>query len=312
MKFPKLAGKVLLAPMAGITNLAFRLICREYGAAAVMTEMISAEALVRNSPATRKIAMTDDSEKPVGLQLFGSDILRMKKAAIMVQDKFNFIDINMGCSVQKIIGQKAGAYLMKNPEDAGKLIKGLSKAVDIPITIKIRLGFNNVNAVEIGVIAEENGASAITVHPRKSNVGFSGLSDWEIIKQVKKSVSIPVIGNGDIWKPEDAKRMLKQTGCDYVMIGRAAIGNPFIFRQVNEYLKGNIVMQTHGEKKEDFLRYIDYCRRFKIVSFNDIREKAMHFTKSVPGSAKMRQEIGKTKNIPQIEKLVNGFKSHQD
>jgi len=306
MQFPRLDSKAILAPMAGITNLPFRILCRRYGAAAVFTEMASADALVMKSAKSFKFARTDLREKPIGLQLFGSSAVNLAKVAQMMQHDFDFIDINMGCSAAKVIKQGAGVYLMKDPDKVAKIILKVADSIDIPLTVKIRSGFDMINAAEIARIAEDNGAAAVTVHPRTAAQGFSGKADWSIIRQVKENVSIPVIGNGDIRNPYDAERMLKETGCDYVMVGRAAIGNPFIFMQINEYLdKGAFTEQNHLDRGSDFRRYLELVESFDMISFNDIRVKAQQFTKHIDDSCRLRKLIGQQDNVRDIKKLMN-------
>lgn len=305
MRFLKLNGKAILAPMAGITNLPFRLQCLEYGAAAVVTEMVSADALAMASRSSLSFARTDAMEKPVGLQLFGSNPDNLEKAAKVLQKDFDFIDINMGCSVAKVVKQKAGAYLLKDPDKAAEIIARVSNAVDIPLTVKIRSGFDQINAVDIAGIAEDNGAAAVTVHPRTAIQGFSGDADWNVITEVKENISIPVIGNGDIREAADAARMLDKTGCDYIMIGRAARGNPFIFRQVNEYLDdGNIIAQTNAQKIADFMRYFELAEKFNLMSLNDIKTKAQQFTRTLPDSCRLRRKIAALNDIKKIKELI--------
>ncbi|MCK5630673.1 MAG: tRNA dihydrouridine synthase DusB [Nanoarchaeota archaeon] len=305
MKFLRLNSKVILAPMAGITNLPFRLLCLEYGAAAVFTEMVSADALAMGNRNSFSLAQTDALEKPVGLQLFSSNADNLVKAAEMMQKDFDFIDINMGCSVAKVLKQQAGAYLLKNPARVAQIITKVSDAIDIPLTVKIRSGFNSVNAVEIAQIAENNGAAALTIHPRTAMQGFSGDADWDIIKKVKENIDIPIIGNGDIKDAPDAARMLDKTGCDYIMIGRAARGNPFIFRQVNEYLDdGKIIAQTNAQKIADFMRYFELAEKFNLMSLNDIKTKAQQFTRTLPDSCRLRREIAALNDIKKIKELI--------
>ncbi len=309
MKFLRLNSKVILAPMAGITNLPFRLLCLEYGAAAVFTEMVSADALAMGNRNSFSLAQTDALEKPVGLQLFSSNADNLVKAAEMMQKDFDFIDINMGCSVAKVLKQQAGAYLLKNPARVAQIITKVSDAIDIPLTVKIRSGFNSVNAVEIAQIAENNGAAALTIHPRTAMQGFSGDADWDIIKKVKENINIPVIGNGDIKDAPDAARMLDKTGCDYIMIGRAARGNPYIFKQTNTYLTTNktIIEQNNSQKITDFMRYAELAEKFNMLSLNDLKTKAQQFTRTLPDSCKLRREIAKINEIEKITELITKY-----
>ncbi|MEA3515344.1 MAG: tRNA dihydrouridine synthase DusB [Nanoarchaeota archaeon] len=308
MRFLRLNNKVMLAPMAGITNLPFRLLCLEYGAAAVFTEMISADALAMESRSSLSFAQTDAIENPVGLQLFSSNADNLVKAAEIMQKDFDFIDINMGCSIAKVLKQQAGAYLLKNPAKVAQIITKVSDAIDIPLTIKIRSGFNSVNAVEIAQIAENNGAAAVTIHPRTAMQGFSGDADWDIIKKVKENINIPVIGNGDIREAPDAEGMFDKTGCDFIMIGRAARGNPFIFRQVNKYLANKtMIEQNSNQKINDFIRYAKLAEKFDMLSLNDLKTKAQQFTRTLPDSCRMRQEIAKINDINKIKELIKSL-----
>ena len=308
MRFLRLKGKAILAPMAGITNLPFRLQCLEYGAATAVTEMVSADALAMASRSSLSFARTDAIEKPVGLQLFGSNIDNLVKAAKVLQKDFDFIDINMGCSVAKVVKQKAGAYLLKDPERAAEIIARVSDAINIPLTVKIRSGFDRINAVDIAGIAEDNGASAVTVHPRTATQGFSGNADWNVIKSVRENISIPVIGNGDIREAADAASMLDKTGCDYIMIGRAARGNPFIFRQVNEYLADEkIIAQNNAQKIADFMKYAELAEKFDLITLNDIKTKSQQFTRTLPDSCKLRRKIAALNDVNKIKGLIKSL-----
>ena len=236
-----LRGKALLAPLAGITNLPFRLIARSQGCECCFTEMISATGLIRDSERTLDYMKSCPEDKPLGFQIFGADPSIMAEAAKFIAGQGpDLIDINMGCPVRKVIKSGAGAKLMKDPVLAGKIIESVVKAVDVPVTVKIRAGWsrNSINAMEMAEIAERSGASAVIVHGRTADQGFSGHADWQIIAAVKNAVKIPVIGNGDIWQAADALNMIKETGCDAVLIGRGALGNPWIFGEIRELSGG--------------------------------------------------------------------------
>ncbi|MEN6621981.1 MAG: tRNA dihydrouridine synthase DusB, partial [Smithella sp.] len=227
-----LSGKVFLAPLAGISNLPFRLIARSFGCALAYTEMISANGLIRNTEKTYEYLKTCAEDKPLGMQIFGADPQLMAKAAcIAVEHGADLIDINMGCPVKKVVKTGAGATLMKDPNLVARIVAAVKKAIPVPVTVKIRSGWNrsSINAVEIARIAEDSGANAVTVHARTADQGYSGTADWQVIASVKEALRIPVIGNGDIWHPQDAVRMIEQTSCDIVMVGRGALGNPWIF-----------------------------------------------------------------------------------
>ena len=305
-EFPKLSGKLILAPMHGITNLAFRLLCKKYGAALVSTELLSANAIAKNNKAAIKLALTDKKEKPVSVQLFSQNTDNIIKAAKKLEKDFDIIDFNLGCPSTKILSQGSGAALLKRKNKIAEIVKETSIAINAPFTVKIRSGFkDNINAVEIAKLCEENGASAITVHARTVEQGYSGKADWKVIKQVKDAVGVPVIGNGDAMDGKSAKRMLEETGCDYVMIGRAAIGNPFIFKQIEEYLKsGKIINQTKEEKIKDFFEYIKLAQEYKNFLVKDAKLKAQEFTKGIPGGKKIRRELNRIKTWEEIETSI--------
>ena len=231
---------LVLAPMAGVTDLPFRLLCKEQGAGLVCMEMVSAKAIYYNNKNTEALLEIDTREKPVSLQLFGSDPEIMAAMAHRIEDRpFDILDINMGCPVPKVVNNGEGSALLKNPEQVRKIVTAVVKAVEKPVTVKIRRGFdeNNVNAVEIAKIIEDCGAAAVAVHGRTREQYYSGKADWDIIRQVKEAVAIPVIGNGDVTSPEAAVALMKQTGCDGIMIGRAVRGNPWLFSEILHYLE---------------------------------------------------------------------------
>lgn len=306
-EFPKLSSKLVLAPMHNITNLAFRSMCKKYGAALVSTELLSANAISRKNKAVMELALTNKDEKPVAVQLFSQNTENIVKASKILEDKFDVIDFNLGCPSEKIMAQGSGGALLKRKNKIAEIIKELTKETKIPVTVKIRSGVNkrNINAVEIAKICEENGASAIIIHPRTIEQGYSGKADWNIIKEIKKQVKIPIIGNGDIFTGEDAKRMLDETKCDYIMIGRGAIGNPFIFKEINHYLKtGKIIKQTKEDRIKDYFEYIELTKKYNIFSIKDARQKAFEFTKGLPGSSRLRQKLNTIKDWEKVEKLM--------
>lgn len=308
--FPKLAGKLVLAPMHDITNIAFRLMCKKYGAALVSTELLSANAIARENNAVMNLAQTCKEEKPVVCQVFSNNNENMAKSAKILEKKFEIIDINFGCPSDKILKQGSGGALLKRKNKIGEIVKEISSSIEIPLSVKIRSGFDDksINATEVAKICEKNGASVITIHGRTVKQGYSGKADWNLIKKVKESVSIPVIGNGDIFSGKDAKRMLEETGCDYVMIGRAAIGNPFIFKEINEYLKtGKIIKCTKEEKIRDYLEYVELTKKFNIFSVKDAKLRAQEFTKGLSGSSKLRQRLNRIKSWEEIEKLMKSL-----
>lgn len=301
MDFPKLKSKLILAPMHDITNIAFRVMCKKYGASLVSTELLSANALAREDNLNLKLAITNKKEKPVCAQIFGQNTENLVKAAKILEKGFDIIDINFGCPSKKILSQGAGAALLKRKNKIFEIIEQVSKNIKIPLTVKIR----NENAIEIAKICEKAGASAITIHARSVKQGYSGKADWNVIKAVKENVKISVIGNGDVVNGKSAKKMLDETGCDYVMIGRAAIGNPFIFKQINEYLKtGKEIKQTKEEKIKNYFEYIKLAKKYKIFSISDAKLKAQEFTRGIKGSRELRRKLNTTKTWDEIERLV--------
>ena len=307
----ELPNPVILAPMAGVSDLPFRLLCREQGAGLVCMEMVSAKAIAYHNRNTERLMEINDREHPVSLQLFGSEPDLMAEIAAQIEDKpFDILDINMGCPVPKIVGNGEGSALMKNPKLIEEIITKVSRAIKKPLTVKFRKGFDDahVNAVEIAKIAEASGAAAVAVHGRTREQFYSGTADWEIIRQVKEAVSIPVIGNGDVDSPEKAKALLDSTGCDGAMIGRAARGNPWLFHRVAEYLEtGKLLDKPSGEEiKAMMLRHA----RMQVACKGDytgIREMRKHiswYTTGLPGSAKLRGKINSVESLQEMEELL--------
>jgi len=299
----KLKSKAMLAPMAGVSDIAFRTLCRRYGSAASITEFLSIEALTRNNPKTLKMMRHDKEEDPFCIQLFGSDVQRMKLAVQQVQDHCDWIDLNLGCPATKVVDQGAGSALLEHPDKVKALVATMVKHSQKPITCKIRIGASKekINAVEIAKLCEAQGAQMIAVHGRTRSQAYKGKADWDVIKDVVDSVYIPVIGNGDITSPEIAKEKLK-TGCEYLQIGRGAMGNPYLFTQVNDYLKNN-KYEKECDKKKLFKEYLALAKKYDL-SLQQIRIQAMYFSKGLKGAPSIRREISKAKEIEEIENII--------
>ncbi|MGO5315455.1 tRNA dihydrouridine synthase DusB [Bilifractor sp. LCP21S3_A7] len=302
---------VILGPMAGVTDLPFRVLCHEQGAGLVCTEMVSAKAILYKNRNTQALMRTDPTEHPVSLQLFGSDPDSVSEAAAMIEDlPFEILDFNMGCPVPKVVNNMEGSALMKDPMRGAAIISAVVRKIRKPVTVKIRKGFNldSVNAVEVAKRMEDAGVSAIAVHGRTREQYYSGEADWEIIRQVKNAVSIPVIGNGDVDSPRKAEKMMRETGVDGVMIARAARGNPWIFHQVIHYLEtGEIISKAAPKEVYDMiLRQMDLMVQYK-GEYTGIREMRKHiswYTAGFPNSASLRRRINEVDTGDEIRELL--------
>ena len=310
----ELDNKVFLSPMAGVTDLPFRLICKEQNCGMLYTEMINAKALCYDDANTKKMLKIEEEEHPVAVQIFGSDPEFMGRAAQIMNEYPNeILDINMGCPAPKVVKNGDGSALMKNPKLAEEVLKAVVKNSEKPVTLKIRKGWddNSINAVEIAKIAEASGISALAIHGRTREQYYSGKADWDIIRQIKENINIPVIGNGDVFEVEDAIRMLDQTGCDAIMIGRGSQGNPWIFKRINHYMKtGEILPEpTLEEKITTALKHFGLAieEHGEYVAVREMRKHIAWYLKGLKGSAKLRDEINK---IESYEEVVNRLKAY--
>lgn len=301
----------MLAPMAGVTDLPFRMLCKEQGAGLLAMEMVSAKAISFHNRNTEALMEIAPGENPIALQLFGSDADIISEMAREIEERpFDILDLNMGCPVPKVVNNGEGSALMKDPKRVEEIVSKTVKAIKKPVTVKIRKGFDDrhVNAVEIAKIIEASGAAAIAVHGRTREQYYSGEADWEIIRQVKEAVSIPVIGNGDVTSAVRAKQMMDMTGCDGIMIGRAARGNPWIFRETAEYLRTGVLLQRPGrsEVRDTILRHCELQLQYK-GEYTGIREMRKHvawYTAGYPHSAKLRGRINEIESMDAMKKLL--------
>lgn len=310
-------NNVFLAPMAGVTDLPFRLICKEHGCGMVYTEMVSAKGLLYDSDKTKELLYVDPKEHPVGAQLFGSDPKIVSEMAKRVAESdVDFIDINMGCPAPKITRNGEGSALLKNPELIGEIVYATAKALDKPLSIKIRKGFDdeNVNAVEVAKIIEQAGASVLTLHGRTREQFYSGQADWEIIKEVKQAINIPLIGNGDITKPEDAKKMMELTGCDAVMIGRGAQGNPWLFERTAHYLAtGELLPEPDFEERmRVILKHVDMLIAYKgeYIGIREMRSHLTSYIKGIHGATEFRKKLTTVASLDDIKYLLEECNNH--
>lgn len=310
-------GKTVLAPLAGITNLPFRLLVKECGCAVVCSEMVSAKGLFYNSKKTITLLSSQKKEHPLSVQLFGSDPDSMADAAKLVQDLkiASLIDINFGCSVKKIVRQGAGVALMKEPKLSETILTAIRKAIDLPLTIKIRTGWDNSGqqAYKLAQIAQESGVDAITLHPRTAPQGFKGKANWDIIKELKQQVSIPVIGNGDVNSVEDAEKLITYTGCDAVMVGRAAMKNPFILSQIDDFFEtGSYKTPSTG----DIFRTMEKLTENYVAYFGEepackmLRSRLSWFVKGLPGCSAFRKHLSQLNSKDHTLELIKEFETH--
>ena len=312
----ELKGQVILAPMAGVCNSAFRKICKEMGASLVCAEMVSDKGMVYNSKKTKEMLYFEESERPISQQVFGSSKETFVEAAKMIYEIMHpdIIDINMGCPVPKVaVRSQAGSALLKNPDLIYEIVSSVVKAVPVPVTVKIRSGWDNnsINAVEVAKVIEKAGASAITVHPRTRSQLYSGKADLEIIKKVKESVSIPVIGNGDITSIESAKYMLEYTKCDAIMIGRGVLGNPWLIKEIDTYLKKGIILDkpSYKERIDMCFKHMDYLLQIKNerVAILEMRSHIAWYIKGMPYHKEIKNLIFKAESKEEITEILDNY-----
>ena len=318
IKNVEINGKIVVAPMAGISNMTFRRICKSTGASLVVAEMVSDKAITYGNEKTFELLRMNDDERPISQQIFGSDVKSFVEAAKIVEEKMkpDIIDINMGCPVPKVaVKNQAGSALLKNPEKVGEIIKAVVGAVNVPVTVKIRSGWDqsSINAVEIAKIAEANGASAITVHARTRAQGYAGKADWNIIKEVVNAVDIPVIGNGDVVSCYDAKKMLDETGCSAVMIGRGLLGNPWLIKECVEYLEsGKLPEVIDYNEKIDMMEYHlnKLCEdKTEKQAVLEIRNHLLNYLKGLPENKEVKNLVCRCKSRLEIIKVLENYRN---
>ena len=302
----ELNNNIFLAPMAGVTDMPLRILCKEFRAGLVYTEMVSSKGMFYNDEKTKQLMNINDAERPVAVQIFGSDATIMSETAKKVSEEADIIDINMGCPAPKVTKNLDGSKLMLHPELVDEITKMVVGASSVPVTIKIRKGWDDehINAVEVARIAEKNGVSAITVHGRTREQFYTGKADLDIIKKVKEAVNIPVIGNGDIVDGESAKKMFKETGCDAIMIGRCSNGNPWIFKEVIEYLENGIELPkpTLEERKQMILRHLKMLVEYKgeYTAIREMRKQIAWYIKGIENAATIRNEINQIEDLNEL------------
>lgn len=311
---PKFSSKAFLAPMAGVSDPALRLQCKKMGAGLVVTEFTSIHSIIakeqqlkENMKTIQEFIEYSEEERPLSVQLFGSDLVALEKAAKIVEPYFDIIDYNMGCPAPHITQQMAGGALLQEVNLTQQIFSTLVNAVKKPVTLKIRSGVTSASKFlfkDIAEVAEDEGIQMITFHPRTVSQGYSGNADWNLIKELKEISNLPIVGNGDVTTPEEAKTMLDETGCDYVMIGRGAMGNPFLFEQINDYLKTNSYHEySFKDRLDSFFEYLHLTSKYNI-KFVNIKGQAMRFTKGMRGGSSLRAKITFSKNLSELEQIM--------
>ena len=312
----EIKNRVVLAPMAGVCNSAFRRIIKEMGAGLLYAEMVSDKALVYNNEKTKDMLYMTEDERPISQQIFGSDKESFVEAAKIIEESMHpdIIDINMGCPVPKVaVKSQAGSALLKDPDKIYEIVKAVKEAVNVPVTVKIRSGWdkNSINAVLVAKTCEKAGASAIAVHPRTRSQGYSGKADWNIIKEVKEAVNIPVIGNGDILSAKDAKKMIDETGCDAVMIGRGVLGNPYLIKQVVRYLEDGVLLKDESpiERMKTCLKHFNYLLKIKPekVATLEMRTHASWYLKGLPGGVNVKKRLYELKTKEEFINTITEY-----
>lgn len=300
----KLNGNLILAPMSGVTNLPFRLLCKKYGAALVFSEMACSEAIVRKNQKSMERGFTCPEERPMGIQLLGSDPDILASSAVIMQETYRpeLIDVNLGCPDQAVIRNGFGSALLKYPEKIGEIIEKISGSVDVPVTAKMRISDSLKETCKIARRIENAGAKALTVHGRTQKQGYSGKSDLDFVKGVKEKLSIPVIANGDIFDEKKALHALEYTQCDGLMIGRGAMGDPYIFRRLFHYLDNGELLpaRTFEERLDDFFRYEELCRKYGLLAYSDLKLKAQWFLKYKENIKSVREKINDARDVDSI------------
>ena len=306
---------LVLGPMAGVTDLPFRLLCKEQGAGLIYTEMVSAKGIYYENKNTDALLEVLEEERPVALQLFGEDPYIMSEMAKRIEHRnFDILDINMGCPVPKVVNHGEGSALLKDPKRVGEIVSAISKAIQKPVTVKIRKGFTeeSVNAVEIAKVIEESGGAAVAVHGRTREQYYAGKADWDIIRQVKEAVTIPVIGNGDVESAQDVLHMMEMTGCDAVMIARGVRGNPWIFHQINTYLKEHKLIEkpTLEEVIQMILRHARLAIKYKgeFTAVHEMRKHVAWYTHGYPCSTRLRNRVNEVETYEQLVALLSEYK----